>query len=121
MREKQLEAPSAPASCAARLARKMGASQRHAVMAAGLAGGIGLSGGACGTLGAALWLMGLRHEATGFKSPRLIAAMDSFTECAGEAFECTAIAGRRFSDARDHSTYIRDGGCARLIDVLAGV
>lgn len=121
MREKQPEPSAAPASCAARLARKMGASERHAVMAAGLAGGIGLSGGACGALGTAIWLMGMQDEAPGFKSPRLIAAMDSFRACAGEAFECTAIAGRRFSDARDHSTYLRDGGCARLMDVLTGV
>ncbi|MFA6035049.1 MAG: C-GCAxxG-C-C family (seleno)protein, partial [Myxococcota bacterium] len=35
--------PPGPASCAAMLARRMGASEQHAVMAAGLAGGIGLS------------------------------------------------------------------------------
>jgi hypothetical protein len=36
--------PSGPVSCAAELARRMGASGLQAVMAAGLAGGIGLSG-----------------------------------------------------------------------------
>ncbi|PWB70228.1 hypothetical protein C3F09_09445, partial [candidate division GN15 bacterium] len=49
----QLEPPPAPVSCAALVAQKMGAAPEHAVMAAGLAGGIGLSGGACGALGAA--------------------------------------------------------------------
>jgi hypothetical protein len=49
-----VEAPHGPLSCAAVLARKMGAVDQHAVMAAGLAGGIGLSGGACGALGAAV-------------------------------------------------------------------
>ena len=52
-----LETPAPPVSCAALLARKMGASDLHTVMAAGLAGGIGLSGGACGALGAAIWLI----------------------------------------------------------------
>ena len=52
-----LEAPAPPVSCAAMLARTMGASDLHTVMAAGLAGGIGLSGGACGALGAAIWLI----------------------------------------------------------------
>ena len=31
-------------------------------MAAGLAGGIGLSGGACGALGAAIWILGMNHN-----------------------------------------------------------
>ena len=46
--EKHIEAPSAPASCSAMLAQKMGVSDMHTVMAAGFAGGIGLCGGACG-------------------------------------------------------------------------
>ena len=52
--EDYIEVPSPPVSCAALLARKMGVSEMHAVMAAGLAGGIGLCGGACGALGAAI-------------------------------------------------------------------
>ena len=54
--EGHIQAPSAPVSCAAMVAQKMGASDMHTVMAAGLAGGIGLSGGACGALGAAIWI-----------------------------------------------------------------
>jgi hypothetical protein len=46
--DNQLAAPAPPISCAALLAQRMGASDLHTVMAAGLAGGIGLSGGACG-------------------------------------------------------------------------
>lgn len=45
--EKHIEAPSHPISCAALLAQKMGVSDMHTIMAAGFAGGIGLSGGAC--------------------------------------------------------------------------
>jgi hypothetical protein len=47
----QVETLPGPVSCAAMLARRMGVSEMHVVMAAGLAGGIGLSGGACGALG----------------------------------------------------------------------
>ena len=57
--EKHIEAPSPPVSCAAMLAQKMGVSDMHTVMAAGFAGGIGLSGGACGALGAAIWIIGM--------------------------------------------------------------
>jgi hypothetical protein len=41
------------------IARKMGESDMHAVMASGFAGGIGLCGGACGALGAAWISMGV--------------------------------------------------------------
>src|SRR5512147_1272710 len=59
--EKHVEALSSPVSCATMLARKLGVSDLHAVMAAGLAGGIGLSGGACGALGAAIWIIGIKQ------------------------------------------------------------
>lgn len=43
-----IEIAAHPVSCSTKLAQKLGASEMHGVMAAGLAGGIGLSGGACG-------------------------------------------------------------------------
>ena len=73
------EAP-APVSCAAVLARKMGASDMHAVMAAGFAGGIGLSGGACGALGAAIWILAMNSGRQGkveFNSPEALDAIDA--------------------------------------------
>jgi hypothetical protein len=57
------ETPESPVSCAAMLAKMMGVSELHATMAAGFAGGIGLSGGACGALGAAIWINGLNQPA----------------------------------------------------------
>jgi hypothetical protein len=57
--EKQINAPSSPVSCAAMPAQKIGLSDMHTVMAAGFAGGIGLCGGACGALGAAIWISGM--------------------------------------------------------------
>ncbi len=123
MSEPTLEASPAPVSCAAMLARRMGASDQHAVMAAGLAGGIGLSGGACGALGAAIWIDGLNVlEAGGkvpFKSPSAVDVIDKFLKCTDYEFECTRIAGRKFESIGDHAGYLRDGGCAKVLDVLA--
>ncbi len=122
--EKPPEAPCEPASCATLLAQKMGTSDRHAVTAAGLAGGIGLCGGGCGALGAAIWIIGMDHikNDTGkieFKNPRAIDAIDSFTECTDYEFECAAIVGRKFENTGDHAEYLQGGGCAKLIEVLA--
>lgn len=48
-------------------AQQMGVSVLHVDMAAGLAGGIGLNGGACGVLGAAIWLRGINRLKNGGK------------------------------------------------------
>lgn len=121
--EEPIEAPSPPVSCAAMLAQKMGASEMHTVMAAGLAGGIGLCGGACGTLGAAIWLTemnsGKEGEKIEYKSPKALAAIDKFMKCTDYEFECSAIVGRKFENVGDHAGYLRDGGCSKIIEVLA--
>ncbi len=122
--EKSIEAPSHPVSCAAMLAQKMGVSDMHKVMAAGFAGGIGLCGGACGALGAAIWIIGMNSGKEGvgkieFKSPRALDAIDRFMKCTDFKFECSEIVGRRFENIGDHAGYLRDGGCSEIIQVLA--
>ena len=122
--EKHIEAPSPPVSCAAMLAQKMGASDMHTVMAAGFAGGIGLSGGACGALGAAIWIIGMNSLKQGdgkidFKSPRAIETIDRFLKCTDFEFECCNIVGRRFENIDDHAAYLHNGGCSKIIEVLA--
>lgn len=116
-----VEAPSGPVSCAAVLAQKMGASELHTAMAAGFAGGIGLSGGACGALGAAIWIIAMEHGQEGFKFSSDITSnvIDQFMESADYEFECAKIVGRRFADATDHACYVRNGGCANIIEALA--
>jgi len=120
------ETPSSgPVSCAALLAQKLGASDQHTVMAAGLAGGIGLSGGACGALGAAIWLAGMNpHDEAappvGLKPAYVVDALDRFSRCTGGVFECSKIAGMQFKSVGDHAAYLRAGGCAKVISVLAG-
>ncbi len=123
--EKYIEAPSPPVSCAAMLAQKMDTSIMHAMMVSGFAGGIGLSGGACGALGAAIWIIGMEEHQKGistkldFKSPEAIAAIDKFTKCTDYKFECSEIVGRKFENIDDHASYLCDGGCSELIEVLA--
>jgi len=124
--EKHIDAPSPPVSCTAMLAQKMGVSDMHMVMAAGFAGGIGLSGSACGALGAAIWIIGMNgsKERVGkidFKDPRALDAIDRFLKYTDYEFECSEIVGRRFENIDDHAGYLRDGGCSKIIEVLAKV
>ena len=122
--EEQTKAPSMPVSCAAAVARKMGASEEHATMAAGLAGGIGLCGGACGALGAAIWIMGINSQKEpggkmDYKDPRALKVIEQFMKSTDFEFECTKIAGRKFENVDDHARYISDGGCSEILEVLA--
>jgi hypothetical protein len=115
--------PSPPLSCAAALARKMGASDMHTVMVAGLAGGIGLSGGGCGALGAAIWIDAMKAIRSGVRTRALIsgsgATVEKFIKSTDFKLECREIVGRNFQDINDHADYLRGGGCATLIELLA--
>jgi C_GCAxxG_C_C family probable redox protein len=123
--EEQTEVPPAPVSCAAILARKMGLSEMHAVMVAGLAGGIGLCGGACGALGAGVWITVLKSLRDGarkveFRSPDALAVIDRFIRSSDYEFECSKIVGRTFEGVSDHASYVCNGGCSKILDALAG-
>ena len=121
--EKHTEALPAPLSCSAMLAKKMGASEIHTVMAAGFAGGIGLSGGACGALGAAIWIIGTRILENGgtvsFRSSYASDPIARFKEFTGDEFECSRIVGRKFESIGNHADYVRNGGCSQIIELLA--
>ena len=45
-----------PVSCASKVLKRMGASDEEMIMVSGFAGGLGLSGKACGALSAAIWM-----------------------------------------------------------------
>lgn len=125
--EKRVQALPAPVSCAALLAQKMGASDLHTVMAAGFAGGIGLSGGACGALGAAIWLTEMnwgKAQGTGkmqYTSRRALELIDHFAKTTDSQFECCKLVGRRFENVQDHANYLREGGCSQIIQALASL
>jgi hypothetical protein len=122
--EQRSEVLSTPVSCTAMLARKMGVSDLHAVMVAGFAGGIGLSGGACGALGAAVWIIVMNSGKDGggmmgFEHPIASAAIDRFLQHSDSEFECSKIVGRKFENVADHATFLRGGGCNKIIEALA--
>jgi hypothetical protein len=121
-----VEAPSHPVSCAAMLAKKVCAAERHVVMVSGFAGGIGLSGGGCGALGVAIWLAAMDSPEEGanklgyFNNPVYSAIVDRFLENTDYEFECCEIVGRNFESIDDHAAYLRHGGCSEIIETLAG-
>jgi len=122
--ENDVESLPSPVSCSALLAEKLGASDMQKVMAAGLAGGIGLCGGACGALGAAIWIRGIKSlEKDGgkidFKSSDASEVMERFLKCTDYEFGCSKIVGRKFKDVKDHSNYLQEGGCSEIIEALA--
>jgi len=121
--EEHYEIPSPPVSCTAMLANKMGVSEMHAVMAAGLAGGIGLSGGACGLLGTALWIHGMNQpyesEGLNFAEGWVGNIIERFLVSSDYEFECSEIVGRKFENVSDHADHLCAGGCSKIIDALA--
>jgi hypothetical protein len=91
-------------------------------MAAGLAGGVGLSGDACWALAAAIWITDMndrRHGAAkaGYANPRAASLIDRFVKHTDSRFTCLDLVGRRFESIADHAAYLHDGGCAAIIEV----
>jgi len=117
------EPPAPPVSCAALLAEKLGLAPLQRTMVAGLAGGLGLAGGACGALGAAIWAhargSGARGDKRELKDPRTLALIERVLERSDYELECAAIVGRRFDSVADHAAHVAGGGCAELIETLA--
>ena len=111
-------------SCASIVAEKIGASNEKAMMLAGFAGGIGLSGNACGALGAAVYLKAEKWFTESPEDRRFIVPgseeimRDFLIENRGEV-RCSKICGKTFNTPEEHSDYIRNGGCSKLIDLLA--
>ena len=113
-------------NCASEVVRKMGGNEQEAVMVAGFAGGLGLSGNACGALSAAIWMktLGWCREnpgKSGYGYPGAAQMLEEFLKFTGYEFLCSIIAGRNFDTVEDHSEYIREGGCQKLILALADV
>lgn len=113
-------------SCATEVVRKMGASDEEAVMVAGFAGGIGLSGNACGALGAVIWYKMLdwskKHPGKTpamFNNQEVKTILRAFYIQTDSEVQCDKISGTQFKTIDEHSEYVRGGGCSRLIDALA--
>lgn len=113
-------------SCAAEVVKKMGANDEEITMVAGYAGGIGLSGNACGALSAAIWYKMLDwNKKNPGKTPSFFNNEDAkkilraFYMQTDSEMLCTKICGKHIKTIDEHSEYIRNGGCGKLIDALA--
>lgn len=124
LQRNQYESNKKIVSCASLVAKKMGASEKEALMVAGLAGGIGLSGNTCGALGAAVYIKALNRQRnkpgdTTFKIPEAKKSLDAFLKVTGGETQCSVLCGKYFANPEDHSKYIQNGGCEKIIDVLS--
>jgi C_GCAxxG_C_C family probable redox protein len=113
-------------SCASEVVKKMGASDEETVMVAGFAGGIGLSGNACGALCAAIWykmlVWGEKNPGktpSYFNNQEVKTALRTFFIHTDSEMLCSRICGKQFKSIDEHSGYIRSGGCEKLIESLA--
>jgi hypothetical protein len=115
-----------PVSCASEVVRKMGGSERELVMASGYAGGLGLSGNACGALAAAIWMNMFRWQRKNpdklpkyFNNPVAKRILKSFYAETNKEIVCQKICNRSFYTVDEHSVFIKNGGCDKLINILA--
>ncbi len=119
----QNDLPQLPISCASEVAKKMGASDEEMVMVAAFAGGLGLSGNACGALSAAIWMKTLdscrKNEKSTFHNPNAEETLEAFYAATDYEMLCDKISGKCFKTVEDHTEFIKNGGCDKLINVLA--
>jgi hypothetical protein len=93
-------------------------------MASGLAGGIGLSGNACSALATAIWLKSITSDENPpikkiMSNPELHKIEKQFLNETGNEILCSKITGKHFNGLDDHTDYIENGGCEKLINLLA--
>jgi hypothetical protein len=111
-------------SCASEVVRRMGGGEEEVTMVAGFAGGLGLSGNACGALAAAIWkssFEAIRKEnrKPTFSDTASLKIVDKFNETTDFKMECREICGKRFKTGGEHTEFIRSGGCEKLLKVLS--
>lgn len=120
----QNDCPSQAVNCASLVAEKMGASDEEKAMVAGFAGGMGLSGNACGALSAAIWMNSLawcrKNEGKpAYSNPNAKNTLNAFFRETGSKILCREIAGQSFKSVDEHTEFMKNGGCDKLINVLA--
>ncbi|NJN33939.1 MAG: hypothetical protein HC817_06520 [Saprospiraceae bacterium] len=102
----------------------MGGTDEEIVMAAGFAGGLGLSGSGCGALAAAIWKTILelvknnrwKYTLNDPDSSKVIERFNAVTEY---EMECSKICRKKFNSVEGHTEFIKNGGCGELINKLA--
>ena len=111
-------------SCATEVAKRMGASDEEMIMVAGFAGGLGLSGAACGALAAAIWIKSLlwcqeEVKKSSLNNPYSKKTLNTFYQTTNSKIICSDITGIHFNNIEDHTKFIKNGGCGKLIETLA--
>ena len=111
-------------SCTTEVAKKMGASNEEMIMVAGFAGGLGLSGNACGALSAAIWMNSLswtkeHPNKSAFKNKKAKTTLKAFNKETKSEMLCHKICQKQFKTIDEHSQFIRNGGCNNLIKILS--
>lgn len=111
-------------SCATEVAKKMGASDEEMMMVTGFAGGLGLSGAACGALSAAIWMKSLRWcraelKKSPLKNTYSKKTLNKFYKTTNSKILCSDITGEHFESIDEHTKFIKNGGCGKLIETLA--
>jgi hypothetical protein len=120
----QTDLPTKPMSCASETLRRMGATDEEMVMVAGFSGGLALSGNACGALAAAIWKN--THERVknqtykyALADPEIEKILKSFYAVTNYELECSRICGRKFASVAEHSEFMGNGGCEKIMKALA--
>ncbi len=113
-----------PVSCATEIVKKLGGSEEEAIQVAGFAGGLGLSGNACGGLAAAIWMKTLawcrKHpEKSAYNNPDAEEAFEAFMAASDSEIRCDKITGQCFKSLDEHTQFIQCGGCNQFIDILS--
>ena len=116
--------PDQALNCASEVVKKIGGTKKEMAMVAGFAGGMGLSGNGCGALSAAIWKRSLdwvkEHpgkSAFGNKPAKNI--LKKFKKITNSELICQNICNRKFQTIKDHSFFIKNGGCKSLLDSIA--
>jgi hypothetical protein len=122
-----LDVPLPCLNCASEVVSRKGGSHEEMVMVSGFAGGMGLAGYACGALSAAIWMDALAwcrenpgKSAYEYGSKSATKIMEVFNNTTGKEILCERITGKTFTSIRDHSDFIREGGCEKVIHALSG-
>jgi hypothetical protein len=115
-------------SCASQVVKRAGGSDEECAAVAGFAGGLGLSGNACGALAAAIWFRLLcwcrdnPGKIPSYLNNKIVNKhLNAFFEVTGKEMKCSKICGKQFTSVDEHSEFVRQGGCSRIIELLSKI
>ena len=111
-------------NCASDVVRRLGGTEEEKAMVAGFAGGMALSGNGCGALGATIWKKSLEWVKqnpgkSAFNNKASKSLLKPFLKETKGELVCSQICGRTFGTLQDHSEFLKNGGCSKLIETLA--